>query len=218
MEQQQREENKIAARYYDLPRYERPEGDLDPFATSGNRRNEIIIGGENNDWDLYCTGYWRAADALIRYLTQVELSARRDYSRYWESMGYAILFLYRHYLELRLKELFIACGGRLEAITSEHSLLRLWGAFLEQYCLLSGKPLEEVSKDKDIETAGKIIAQFNEIDEKSQIFRYPIDKRGQVKLQRKRIDMVRLREMLGWTSQFLDGWSIGLAELRSRHE
>ena len=225
---QQQEENKIAAKYYDLTVYERPDGDLNLFVRSGNRRNEVIIGGEDNDWDIYCEGYRRAADALVIHLTQDDLSIRRDYSRYWESVGYTILFLYRHYLELRIKELFLVCDGQLETINDEHSLLRLWEKFLKQYevfCKEYNLQSEEPSEEslKDIETAGKIIAQFNDIDMKSQIFRYPIDKRGRVTLEPIQFDIVRLKEMLGWTSQFLDGWSSGIyecwqAELRSRYE
>ncbi len=76
---------------------------------------------------------------------------------------------------------------------------------------------------KDIKTVEKIIAQFNDIDESSQIFRYPTDRDGRVKLPPMQIDMVRLKEMLGWVSQFLDAWSDGIyecwqEELRSRYE
>lgn len=225
---EQQEENKIAAKYYDLTQYERPEGDLNLFARSGNRRNEVIIGGEDKDWYAYCTGYWRAADALVRYLIQADLPTRRDYSTHWESVAYSILFLYRHYLELRLKQLFITCGGELETVNNVHSLLKLWEIFSERYeafCKEYNLQSEELSEEsfKDINTAGKIIAQFNEIDAKSEIFRYPTDKKGRVILPPMQIDIVRLKEMLGWTSQFLDAWSNGIyecwqAELQSRYE
>jgi hypothetical protein len=221
-------ENKIAAKYYDLMPYKRPEGDLNLFARSGNRRNEVIIGGEDRDWYAYCTGYWKAADALVRYLIQADLPTRRDYSIHWESVAYSILFLYRHYLELRLKQLFITCGGELETVNNEHSLLKLWETFFKQYEAFYKEynlNSEEPSGDslKDIDTVAKIIAQFNNIDEKSQIFRYPTDKIGRVILPPMQIDMVRLQEILGWTSQFLDAWSNGIYEcwqagLQSRYE
>ena len=207
----QREENRIAAKYYEdeLTQYKRPEGDLDLFTRSGNRRNEVIIGGEDNDWDSYCTGYHRAASALIRYIVQEDLPRRRDYSRHWESIGYTILFLYRHYLELRLKKLFITCGGDLERVNNEHSLLKLWEIFFKQYeafCKEYNLDSEEPSEEslKDIKTVETIITQFNE-------------------LPPAQIDIVRLKEMLGWTSQFLDAWSDGIyecwqAELQSRYE
>ncbi len=222
------EENEKAAKYYDLTIYKCPEGDIDLFAKSGNRRNEVIIGGEDKDWYLYCTGYWKAADALVGYLIQDDLSTRRDYSAHWESVGYSILFLYRHYLELRLKQLFITCGGELETINREHSLLKLWKVFSEQYkvfCKEYNLDSEEPSEEslKDIDTVEKIIIQFNDIDQSSQIFRYPTDREGKVRLKPMQIDMVHLKETLGWASQFLDGWSSGIyecwqEELRRRYE
>jgi hypothetical protein len=225
---QQEDLRNVAFKYYDFTIYERPEGDLNLFVRSGNRRREVIIGGRDDDWDTYCEGYRRAADALVIHLTQDDLPTRRDYSRYWESVGYTILFLYRHYLELRIKSLYLLCNGQLEAVINEHSLLRLWERFLEQNEAFSkeynlepgGRPEESL---KDIETAGKIIAQFDSIDRKSQVFRYPIDRKGEIALEPIQFDIVRLKEMLGWASQFLEGWSIGIyecwqAELQSRYE
>ena len=227
---EQQEENRIAAKYYEdeLTEYKRPEGDFNLFSRSGNRRNEVIIGGEENNWDLYCTGYHRAASALVRYLIQADLPTRRDHSAYWESISYTILFLYRHYLELRLKKLFITCGGNLEAINNERRLLKLWGIFYKQYqafCKEYNLDSEEPSEEslKDIETTKKIITQFNEIDAKSLKFRYPLDRDGKIQLSPVQIDLVHLKEMLGWTSQFLDAWNDGIyecwqAELQNRYE
>lgn len=223
----QKEENRKAAKYYDLTIYTRPEGDLNLFKRTGSRRHEVIIGGKENDWDVYCEGYRRAADALVPHLTQEEYSERRDYSTYWESISYTILFLYRHYLELRIKELFIACGGSLDTTKNEHSLSNLWGLFRkknEEFNQEYGIQSEELSEEnvKDIKTAGEIIVQFDNIDKKSQVLRYPIDKRGKVTLDTIQIDMVRIKEMLGWTGQLLDGWSLGIyecwqAELKRRY-
>ena len=56
------EENRKAAKYYNLMQYKRPEGDVNLFARSVHRRNEVIIGGEDKDWYSYCTGYWKAAE------------------------------------------------------------------------------------------------------------------------------------------------------------
>lgn len=226
---EQQEENKIAAKYYDhLKQYKLPEGDVNLFARSGQRRNEAIVGGEDKDWYAYCTGYWRAADALVDYLVQADLVTRRDYSIHWESIAYSVLFLYRHYLELRLKQLFITCDGKLETINNEHSLLKLWNVFYERYeafCKEYNLNSEESSEEslKEIKTVAEIIAQFNKIDENSQNLRYPIDKTGRVSLPLMQIDMVRLKETLGWASQFLDSWSYGIyecwqAELKSRYE
>ncbi len=206
--------NPVANDIFGFPQYPRPDGTVSLFASSGNRRNEVIIGGDDNDWTLYCMGYWRAADALVDHVTQArDSSVRRPYAAYWESQTYATLFLYRHYLELRLKELFLGYGGDPAKISNEHTLLNIWNELRKQDDDIRS---EELSPDslRDLDTAEKIIVQFDDIDRKSQVFRYPRDKKGKVTLPPMQIDMVRLKEVLGWLSQFLDGWSVGVYEYR----
>ena len=55
---------------------------------------------------------------------------------------------------------------------------------------------------------------MNVVLAKSQVFRYPIDNKGQVTVPPIQIDIVRLKEMLGWVCQLLDGWSVGMYEYR----
>ncbi len=204
--------NSKAMGIFGFPKYPRPEGTVKLFASSGIRQNEVMVGGDDNDWDLYCMGYWRAADALVDHLLQTHNpSAWRPYAAYWESQAYAALFLYRHYLELRLKELFLTYGGDPVKINHEHTLLKIWRLVREQD---DDSRSEELSPDslKDLETAENIIVRFDEIDKKSEAFRYPKDRKGKVTLPPMQIDMIRLKEALGWLSQFLDGWSVGVYE------
>lgn len=49
------------------------------------------------DWDTYAMGYKRAGDILVQYV------ADNDWDQ--DFLVYPITFLYRQYLELRLKEL-----------------------------------------------------------------------------------------------------------------
>jgi hypothetical protein len=197
-----------------FPNYSRPDGTNVLFASSGKRKNEVLIGGEDNDWGLYCMGYWRAADALADHLTQARNPyIDRPYAAYWESQAYAILFLYRHYLELRLKELFLAYGGDAAKINREHGLLKIWEAVRKQEeAVLTEAPSGDVLIDLDI--AEKIVIQFDKIDRDSQAFRYPKDRKGNITIAPMQIDLIRLKTALGWLSQFLDGWSVGIYEYR----
>lgn len=205
--------NSSSDELYDLVQYPRPEGNINLFSGSGNRRHEVIIGGKGNDWDLYCTGYWRAADALVNHVIPKHTNSQRhDYSRYWESPAYAIIFLYRHYLELRLKELILAYGGNFSSIKNKHSLLELWRELRRQDDVQPQALIPEILRD--METAEKIIVQFDEIDKKSEAFRYPISRAGRLTLPPTQVNLVSLKEMLGWTGQFLDGWSVGVYEYR----
>ena len=202
------EENGIFA----FTRYPRPDSVNILFASSRQRRNEAQIGGRDNDWDLYCMGYWRAADALVDHLTQTRNpTINRPFAAYWESQAYAILFLYRHYLELRLKEMFLACGGVLARINRTHGLLRLWELFREQESMvIQEAPTDEISAD--VNTAEKIIKEFDKIDKDSQAFRYPKNRDGEVTITQMQIDLIRLKKTLGWLSQLLDTWSGGIYE------
>ena len=140
-------------------------------------------------------------------------SARRPYAAYWESQAYATLFLYRHYLELRLKELFLAYGGDMADIINEHRSINVWTIIRKQEEVIS--PEEPSSYPlKDLDTAENIIVQFNEIDRNSLAFRYPNDRKGKVTLPPMLIDMIKLKEALGWLSQFLDSWSVGVYEYK----
>ena len=100
-------------------------------------------------------------------------------------------------------------------VRNGHSLLNLWKELRKQDDVQP--EVLEPETLKNIKTAEKIIAQFDEIDRKSQVFRYPIDKAGWVTVPPIQFDLVRLKEMLGWTSQFLDGWSTGVYEYRHAH-
>lgn len=194
---------------YDLVTYPRPEGDIDLFYHSKKRQREVIIGGKDIDWGIYCIGYRRAANVLVNHITQKHVkSVRRDYSRYWESPVYAIVFLYRHYLELRLKELILAYGGSFKKVSNEHTLLNLW---------IELRKLDNTNPDaldnetvKDIEVAEKIIVQFDKIDRKSEVFRYPVSRAGLITVSPIQFDLVRLKEFMGWIGHLLDGWSSGV--------
>ena len=81
------EEIKIRSKYYKFTEYQRPEGEINLFARSGVRKNEVIIGGKDNEWDAYCEGYIRAAEVLVDWVIQDELPERTDHSVFWESIA-----------------------------------------------------------------------------------------------------------------------------------
>lgn len=197
---------------FSFPEYPRPDKASDLFASSGKRRDEVMMGGKDNDWDLYCMGYWRAADALVDHITQNRnADLERPYASYWESQAYAALFLYRHYLELRLKEMLLGYAGDFSSIDREHRLLNLWEALVrrEQEVLRESPSGEAIA---DLETAKRIISEFDRMDKDSQAFRYPKDRKGQLTIPPIQFDLVLLKEALGWLSQLLDGWSLGIHE------
>ena len=194
---------------FDIPSPSRPEKGISLFSTSGNRQRDAIIGNYHINWDVYCSGYWQAADVLVDHFLQ----KHDNYSAEYESKAFPIIFLYRHYLELRLKELFIAYGRLLgdSVDIPGHGLVSLWKEIRDR---ANREPSEHVPEiNEDMEVLEGIIEQFERIDPKSVVFRYPISKDGKtVTLPKIQVDLQRLKEVMDWVSFFMDGWSVGVDE------
>ncbi len=108
-------------------------------------------------------GYLNAADKLVGMV--IERQALAD------EMLYPVCFLYRHYVELALKEI-IGLGGLLrhESWLSEegHNLCTLWNKAMPVLRdFVPGMQVEE------LEAVGKQIAELQEIDPKADGFRFP---------------------------------------------
>lgn len=121
-------------------------------------------------WGLYASGFKWSADILVDFSEKEELL----------SNIYPIMFLYRHYLELKLKEIIVIFHGCLlkgESINKyfTHDLLSLWNRVRE----LLGKQCCFTDDLKQVdESLDKLIKQYNGWDERSQNFRYPVEADG----------------------------------------
>lgn len=129
----------------------------------------------------YSYAYRRAAEALYEQF----VSHNGDYAMK-DPMGITLTFMYRHYLELTTKFLYLkfkpyVIGHRLseDEISSflqetSHKLNDIW---------IRLKPvLDELSKKLkctfDVKAFGHYISEFNRYDEFSMKMRYPVDKDG----------------------------------------
>ncbi|MCH8318510.1 MAG: hypothetical protein IIA88_08445 [Bacteroidetes bacterium] len=84
--------------------------------------NNAIINLHYDKWDLYAEGYKLAAELLFEKVS--EAKSNQDY------LVYPIVFLTRHYIELRLKEIILK-GKKLldkkkEKPPTHHDLSSLW--------------------------------------------------------------------------------------------
>lgn len=126
------------------------------------------------DFGAYAKGYAAAA----RNLAQNILS--RGYADY---EAYPVVFLYRHAVELYLKEIIVKGlhlsavrrEEQLERVTYDHNLSRLVksAARVLRKCF----PGDE-SLSKFIERLGLVTEEFALLDKSSFTFRYPVDKQG----------------------------------------
>lgn len=195
---------------YLLTKYPRPEEPVELLTESGDRYQQVQIGGGDCDFDTYCWGFLRAANVVVDDIVQKRMRGEwSDYSTFGESPAYAALFLYRHWLELRLKELISASG---DTHRNTHSLVELWQHFTK----IDKSGCADLTAEglMDLKVAERIISQFDLIDSNSQVFRYPRDKEGKVMMPRMCIDLVQVKEAIGWLSRYLRGWSAGIYEMR----
>ncbi|MGL4602787.1 MAG: hypothetical protein ACRCU9_01470 [Iodobacter sp.] len=145
---------------------------------------------------LYAAGYKEAADLLVNSVE--ERRAGQD------TLVYPVLFLYRQYLELALKDL-IRMAMQLTDIEGDfpkhHKINHLWETCHK--LLLSIEPDDSVVELKEI---GRLICDFSKVDPTSMAFRYPEDKDGNPSLPGiTHINLRNVREVIAKISVILTG-------------
>lgn len=161
------------------------------------------------DWyhdpiELYIVGYKEAGDSLVNSVA--------DRSGTADSLIFPIVFLYRHYIELRLKSL-LHDGNRLLDIEhkqkSEHQPSKLWSKVRD----ILVEPWPDGSKD-DLVAFDSLINQFEQVDPRSTTFRYPKDFDGNnsLKMDSPRVNLRNLKEVVGAMAIILEGSAAGISE------
>lgn len=146
-------------------------------------------------WESYIHAYRMAAEMLVE-------RTHETLALYW--LIFPIVYLYRHYLELRLKSL-IWDGDTLDGtpktqLDHQHGLMALWQ---------KARPkIERWQKDcpkEDLDAIEATIREFDVIDPKSQAARYPTDRAGLPSgILGKSINLDTFAKTLKKTSNFLD--------------
>ena len=136
-------------------------------------------------WSLYTSGFKMAADELVAHLG--EESSAPHLSHF---VVYPIAFLYRHYLELRLKEMLWSTSG---AIPKKHGLMTLWEKVRERLKYYAPQDGQFLLKYDSI---AELLRPIDELDPQSEGFRYPYDEDGQLTIDGdiKWINLLRLKE------------------------
>ncbi len=139
------------------------------------------IGWMNNKSQFYNEGYKAAARELT-----IDYDKRLVNEK--DTLVFPIVFLYRQYIELTLKDLIFELDNKLgctrnDKILAQHKLLPLWDAAIKQYD--SFIKTENITLKFTL-TSNKeriIVTQFNQMDEDSFSFRYASDKKGNETLE-----------------------------------
>ncbi len=119
--------------------------------------------------EIYTIGYKEAADRLANTLFEER--------QLQDALIYPICFLYRQYIELRLKE--IICSGRTlieegKGFPQHHKISALYQTAKG----IIEKVFSEDSEAPDLLFVEHIISEYVRIDPESFSFRYPFDKSG----------------------------------------
>ena len=156
-----------------------------------------------NTWHLYASGYRNAANALVYGFEQGHIQQHLI-----NTTIYPIAFLYRHSIELWIKQMLFSCGkllGESIDLQKSHELDKLWSNL---YSTIKDRVYpyvnhEEGEEDKQlIKSVQNGIRQFTEIDRSSMAFRYPTDKKGMKFLTD--LDYVHLGRLAEFCNEVLD--------------
>jgi hypothetical protein len=152
-------------------------------------------------------GYKRAADALV------DAAAADPRNR--DSLVYPIVFCYRHYLELVIKETISRYGPRVDInpdwLWQKHDITKLWGQFilLLERCGIG-------SAGEYTAQVGYCVAEFSNIDERSFSFRFPTDRAGKaLSLNLSELDLTNLKDVKKGVSNYFSGICDHICDLRN---
>ena len=142
----------------------------------------------------------KAADLLVAH-TEENVHER-------DNLVWPIVFCYRQYIELALKDVIAEYGHRInsQAISpnwNTHNLKELWTFYKK----IANSSMCDVTADElpEIVSVEACIEELAGIDEGSYTFRYPTDKKGQqINLPFNSIDLYHLRDVMEGIHCFLD--------------
>ncbi|MBU3206984.1 hypothetical protein KPL33_08330 [Clostridium algidicarnis] len=158
----------------------------------------------------YMEGYKEAADNLIEYATNSKDIKTLD------TFIFPICFLYRQYLELAMKNIFLKYSGsseedKVKVIKNvSHNLNEMWKKMV---LIISEETTNE--EKEDIKIVRDYIKQFSDFDKSSFTFRYPINKELDLLFKEEKfLDLINLRERMNELYNFFEGCDGKLDSIR----
>lgn len=161
--------------------------------------------GSQEALDSYAQGYRQAAEHLGR------AAARRHSPFVIDTVLCPLVFLWRHYIEIRLKEIIVSAslllGEPPSTAEKSHSLDLLW----QKARSLINRVLNP--SEKKLAQADHAIADFHKHDPTSQAFRYSEDKAGKPSAPTQtQINIFNFNRQMRQLARFLEEISILISE------
>lgn len=160
-------------------------------------------------WGLYAIGYKQAGDVLVERVAQDRGEA--------DALVYPIVFSYRQYLELMLKDVLMEARRYYEIdkpFENDHSLLVHWDPLRE---LLSRRWPE---RPEELDAVEDNLRQFDAVDRGSFAFRYATSTKGVPSLPEnmRHINLRNLSEVVARIGTFLEACATALSAEREAAE
>jgi hypothetical protein len=166
------------------------------FTSETDWWNNACLNFLSEGWTLYSFAYKEAGDIIAKHVIS-ERSLQ-------DALVYPLLFLYRQYLELEMKDLIQQTRRLLdinEPFPKSHRIDELWA--------ICRKLIGEVSPGDDgeaLKEVGRLIEEFTQVDPLSMAFRYPEDKDGNPSLPgMSYINLRNVSEVINKISVLLEG-------------
>lgn len=167
---------------------------------------KIIPEGEYANPNTYCYFGWegKGAFAFWKYATAYYDSAEILFEKFkasaghndiLDSTGITMCFLYRHFVELTIKHLYVkfVCSSESDYkvfLEKGHDLYELWHATKPKLKELKAR----VGSSVDIGVLEHYIMEFDRFDKNSMMMRYPIDKKLKPTHTSTRLDIFNLHD------------------------
>lgn len=168
-----------------------------------NNNADVTNGGMYSDmWDKYALSYKIGAETIAQKIKTDNSDI--DY------LVYPLIFLYRHYFELRIKGI-LKLNKDLNTneikVPSNHQLTDIWQRCVERIRLI--RPDTDLTLLKKVENT---LIGFDNHDAKSFAFRYPEDKNGKPSLKSLeyvdvRLFLTSIDDSVSFLEEFKSLWS-----------
>jgi hypothetical protein len=162
-----------------------------------------------DNWMVYADGYWKAAELLVEHVEATQ--ADQDF------LIFPVLFLYRQYVELRLKQLTKSSNdllGRSNTVSHTHDLGALWSETARQLAEV-GEAFGDPPDPNQLSDTERRIRDLEVVDPVSMTFRYPEDRRRRAHLEGvSHINFGVVRAEINRIAEVLDGAELSLSVMR----
>lgn len=161
--------------------------------------------GEFAFWK-YAMAYYDSAEVLFE-----KFVASPGQYDILDGVGLTMCFLYRHFVELSIKSLFVKFVRNSEEdfkafLKKGHRLTELWSATKPKLIDLK----KRVGSSVDLDVLEHYILEFDRFDNDSMAMRYPVRKDLAAMHQSSRLDIINLHHRVGELRQAFDGLSYDL--------